>query len=108
MKRVGGHRPEERVKINSNTSPILLRSQATVAARPAVPSSAERSSTRDSADLSGTGRVVSELRDTARSEGRYGGIRPDVVAGIKKEMSEGRFGGSADVEKAIDALLMEL
>ena len=34
--------------------------------------------------------MVSETRETARAEGRFGGIRPDVVAGIKKEMAEGR------------------
>jgi hypothetical protein len=108
MVEVGGHRPEARVKITSNTSPIPLRSSAPVAARPASAERALRTTPRDSADLSGTGRFTVELRETARSEGRYGGIRADVVAGIKQEMAEGRFGGAADVEKAIDALLMEL
>lgn len=62
----------------------------------------------DRAELSDTGRLVSDLRETARAEGPYGGIREDVVAGIKREMAEGRFGGPQDVERAIDALLMEL
>lgn len=105
---VGGHRPEARVKINSNTSPILLRSNQTETARPAAEGRGSRVPVRDSSSLSGAGRFAGDIRDTARAEGRFGGIRPDVVAGIRKEMSEGRFGGAADVEKAIDALLMEL
>jgi hypothetical protein len=77
-------------------------------ARPAAESRSSRAPVRDSTSLSGAGRYAGELRETARTEGRFGGIRPDVVAGIRKEMAEGRFGGAADVEKAIDALLMEL
>jgi len=104
---VGGHRPEARVKINSSTSPILLRANSAPSARP-MGNEPARAPSRDRSALSSSGALVGELRDTARAEGRFGGIRSDVVAGIKKEMAEGRFGGSADVEKAIDALLMEL
>jgi len=105
---VGGHRPEARVKITSNTSPILLRSNQTETARTTAESRGSRAPVRDSSTLSGAGRFAGEIRETARAEGRFGGIRPEVVAGIRKEMAEGRFGGAADVEKAIDALLMEL
>ncbi len=99
------------MKVTNSNSPILLRPTSTSVARPASEGrsqGAPSSAGRVGAELSGTGRMVSETRETARAEGRYGGIRPDVVAGIKKEMAEGRFGGAADVERAIDALLMEL
>jgi hypothetical protein len=106
-----GTAPRNCVKVTNSSTPILLRPTSTSAARPASENRSQGGSSsvgRVGAELSGTGRMVSETRETARAEGRYGGIRPDVVAGIKKEMAEGRFGGSADVERAIDALLMEL
>lgn len=74
-------------------------------ARAPVP---DRAPIEDRADLSSTGRVVADLREAARAEGPYGGVRDDVVASIKREIAEGRFGGPQDVERAIDALMMEL
>ncbi|MEN9785853.1 MAG: hypothetical protein RLZZ299_1117 [Pseudomonadota bacterium] len=99
------------MKVNYSPTTIPLRPEPAQVARPSADARAERTSWsagRDTAELSGTGRLVSDLRATARSEGRYGGIREDVVASVRRDMATGRFGGSDDVERAIDALLMEL
>ena len=99
------------MKVYNTPSPVQIRSVS----QPVVARSARDLGTteswspgRDSSALSSTGQLVSDLRETARAEGRYGSIRPDVVAGLKREIAEGRFGGPEDVERAIDALLMEL
>lgn len=59
----------------------------------------------DSTELSSTGKMVSELRAEASSTG---GIRPHVVAHMKREISSGRLGSHEDIERAIDRLLQEL
>ncbi len=99
------------MKVNYSPTTIPLRPEPSRVARPSADARAERptwSAGGDTAELSGTGRLVSDLRATARTEGRYGGIREDVVASVRRDMASGRFGGSDDVERAIDALLMEL
>ncbi len=104
------------MKIYSSPTPIAFRpTPGNVDARQALREReivADRAAwspaTADSAELSEAGRFVSDLRDMARTEGRFGGIREDVVAATRREIAEGRFGGPEDVERAIDALLMEL
>ena len=68
-------------------------------------SSGDSRSVVDSTELSRTGKMVSELRAEASSTG---GIRPDVVAHMKREISSGRLGSHEDIERAIDRLLQEL
>ena len=99
------------MKVYNTTSPVQIRSvPQPVVSRAArdLGGSEAFSSGRDSSALSSAGQLVSDLRETARSEGAFGGVRADVVADLKKEIAEGRFGGPEDVERAIDALLMEL
>ncbi len=99
------------MKVYNTTSPVQVRSvQQPVVSRSArdLGGADAWAPNRDSSALSSTGQFVSDLREAARSEGRFGGVRADVVADLKKEIAEGRFGGPEDVERAIDALLMEL
>lgn len=49
---------------------------------------------------------LSELRHAARTEAPFGGVRHDVIAKIRQEW--GTFGGEADTERALDALMKEL
>lgn len=51
---------------------------------------------------------VAELRHAVRTEGPYGGVRPDVISQLRREFSMGTFGGEADVDRAVNALLKEL
>ncbi len=99
------------MKVYNSPSPVQVRSvshsEVSRSARD-LGQADSWSPSRDSSALSSAGQLVSDLRETARSEGRYGAVRPDVVAGIRREIAEGRFGGPEDVERAIDALLMEL
>lgn len=98
------------MKIHSTpySSPVAPADRLVERSLPVAQPSTDRLPIQDRAELSSTGRLVSELRETARAEGPYGGVREDVVAGIRREIAEGRFGGPQDVERAIDALLMEL
>ena len=59
-----------------------------------------------SGDVSSVSQVVQTLRAEARAAAP--GVRPDVIARIRQEMALGTFGGAADVERALNALLREL
>jgi hypothetical protein len=70
-----------------------------------------RASLRASADesvLSTISDYVGELRHTVRTEGPYGGVRPEVIDQIRRDFASGTFGGEADMDRALDALLREL
>lgn len=51
---------------------------------------------------------VTELRHNVRTEGPFGGVRPEVIDQIRRDFAAGTFGGEADVDRALDALLREL
>lgn len=51
--------------------------------------------------------TLSEMRHLTRTQPVYGEVRPDVVNQIRRELKAGTFGGAADVDRAVDALLRE-
>jgi hypothetical protein len=67
-------------------------------ARPALPA--------DDAVQSTISDYLTELRHAARTEAPFGGVRSDVIAKLREEW--GTFGGEADTERALDALMKEL
>jgi hypothetical protein len=60
------------------------------------------------ASLSTPARIVQEIGVEARVGGPSQRYRPDLVASIRAEIAAGTFGGPADVERTVDALLGEL
>lgn len=93
------------MKIQPNHRPDAVQPNPAGRTTPAPGSAAPAPSHADVADLSTTGRLVSELRAEASS---HGGVRADVVAQMKAEISAGRLGTHEDIERAIDRLLGEL
>jgi len=70
-----------------------------------------RSSPRTVADesaLATVGSYIAELRHAVRTEGPYGGVRPHLVEQIRREFVTGSFGGEADMDRALNALMKEL
>ncbi len=54
--------------------------------------------------LGAPGRMIADLRGV----GRFGRFRPEMVAAIRAEIAAGTFGGPADMDRTVDALLGEL
>jgi hypothetical protein len=51
---------------------------------------------------------VAELRHAVRTEGPYGGVRPEHLEQIRRDLAAGTFGGEVDTDRAVSALLREL
>jgi hypothetical protein len=69
--------------------------------------SAQRTPLSES-DLSSVSGYMAELRHAVRTEGPYGGVRPNVIEQIRRDFAAGTFGGEADMDRALNALLKEL
>ena len=51
---------------------------------------------------------VAELRHSVRTENPFGGVRNDLIEQIRRDFAAGTFGGEADLDRAVDALIKEL
>ena len=90
-------------KVGSDASPAKPVTGA--ASSNVASASASAAQAADSASLSQAAVAVSRMRAVAGSQG---GIRPDVVAQLKRDISLGHNDRKADIERAILRLLQEL
>jgi hypothetical protein len=51
---------------------------------------------------------ATELRHAVRTEAPYGGVRPEVLEQVRRDLAAGTLGGDADMDRALNALLKEL
>lgn len=71
-------------------------------------SSTESPTIADTVHLSEISTITNTLRNTASTDGRYGPVRPELLANIRQDMANGTFGGTEDLNRALDALLGSL